>query len=330
MGKITQPDGYWETKGQTRMKHNILRSYLRTRFAQVEDCDLIYIDGFAGRGMYEDGSEGSPVIAIKAILDNRPHFKRVRFYCTEIDGDNYRALCASMQEYKELEDETLTIQLMNGDFAQTARQLYIPLADDNPDSLVIAFVDPFGLKAMDYDILGYLASKPNVELIINFMAGAVVRVGNSNPQHVDGIFGCGEWRKVDLMDTAALLKIYLRRLKEAGARYIWHFGLSFPDRLQMQYYIIHTTHDLYAHWTMKDVMFEYSPNYEYYVVDISSSVRKVSPPSAQVIAYHIRMLGTYDLDEILRKFADDYTQEPKYCRRQIEEALKLLQEGGDR
>jgi hypothetical protein len=35
----------------------------------------IYIDGFAGPGRYKGGEDGSPIIALKALLEH-PHFKK--------------------------------------------------------------------------------------------------------------------------------------------------------------------------------------------------------------------------------------------------------------
>ncbi|MHB8231544.1 MAG: three-Cys-motif partner protein TcmP [bacterium] len=73
MPKISKKDKIWEILPHTEAKHAILKKYLAawlpimTRF----NGNIIYIDGFAGPGEYSGGKDGSPIIAIKAILEQK-------------------------------------------------------------------------------------------------------------------------------------------------------------------------------------------------------------------------------------------------------------------
>ena len=66
----------WIYKEHTRVKHELLDKYLGGWLPILGRWNrrLIIVDGFAGRGEYADGSDGSPVIILRkaAELINRP------------------------------------------------------------------------------------------------------------------------------------------------------------------------------------------------------------------------------------------------------------------
>ena len=67
-------DTVWDLEPHTRAKHEILERYLQAwvpilslgRFPKV-----LYVDGFAGPGIYSGGEPGSPIIALRAARDQR-------------------------------------------------------------------------------------------------------------------------------------------------------------------------------------------------------------------------------------------------------------------
>src|SRR5262249_47557683 len=71
----------WPAEPHTLAKHRILRQYLNAWLpilsAQLKKIRrhgrLLYVDGFAGPGVYEGNEEGSPVIAYKAVLESKIH-----------------------------------------------------------------------------------------------------------------------------------------------------------------------------------------------------------------------------------------------------------------
>ncbi len=85
----------WELDPHTRAKHAILGRYLRAWtpiLSQAGFPEIVYIDGFAGPGRYSKGEDGSPVIALKAALDQTvPIAATVRYLFVEKDPK--RAAC---------------------------------------------------------------------------------------------------------------------------------------------------------------------------------------------------------------------------------------------
>jgi three-Cys-motif partner protein len=58
----------WARKRHTQAKHQVLVDYLAAWIPILasQGGDLIFIDGFAGPGTYEDGAKGSPLLMLDA------------------------------------------------------------------------------------------------------------------------------------------------------------------------------------------------------------------------------------------------------------------------
>jgi len=75
MTKITST--IWNIEPHTEEKHEILRKYLDAWLPIMTRWNgrVLYIDGFAGPGEYIGGKCGSPIIAIKAVLEHKANIK---------------------------------------------------------------------------------------------------------------------------------------------------------------------------------------------------------------------------------------------------------------
>jgi GMT-like wHTH domain len=79
----------WDLEPHTAAKHEILRRYLQAWapiLSQGNFPQLVFVDGFAGPGRYSKGEEGSPLIAVKAAVEQpRPIRAQVDFHFIELD-----------------------------------------------------------------------------------------------------------------------------------------------------------------------------------------------------------------------------------------------------
>ncbi len=79
----------WELEPHTAAKHEILRRYLQAWapiLSQGNFPHIVFVDGFAGPGRYSHGEEGSPIIAIRAVVEQpRPIKAQVDFHFIELD-----------------------------------------------------------------------------------------------------------------------------------------------------------------------------------------------------------------------------------------------------
>jgi three-Cys-motif partner protein len=90
----------WELEPHTTAKHEILRRYVQAWapiLSQGNFPHLVFVDGFAGPGRYSKGEEGSPIIAIKAVIDQpRPIKAKVDFHFIELDVQRSGHLAAEI------------------------------------------------------------------------------------------------------------------------------------------------------------------------------------------------------------------------------------------
>jgi three-Cys-motif partner protein len=84
VSKENDREHFEDYRNQTRVKHEILDAYLDPYFQIVgsKNPDLLYIDGFAGRGSYTKADtgevfDGSPLRALKLIASNKTFSAKV-------------------------------------------------------------------------------------------------------------------------------------------------------------------------------------------------------------------------------------------------------------
>lgn len=127
-----------EPQAAAILKLGILRRYLPTYFRKVgstSDGAGTYIDGYAGRGHYEDGSPGSPALAVEAasaLIGNR----QIDAFFVEEDPESYEILS------KYVGDERPDWKVLRGTIEERLPGIMGTVPGDMP---VFAFMDPFGL-----------------------------------------------------------------------------------------------------------------------------------------------------------------------------------------
>lgn len=156
---------FFEKKKQwSEIKDDLLRCYLQPYMAKilVHGGPVRYVDCFAGAGKFSDGSDGSPLIAIKEIEEvlkkSHAYRKDVKMYFIEkAHADVLSAV---------LDSRPLVGEVISGSFENEI----IPLARKLQRSNIFCYIDPFGVKVLDSRLLDeFLKLDFNtVEMLINF------------------------------------------------------------------------------------------------------------------------------------------------------------------
>src|SRR5689334_8127705 len=86
-------------KAAAAFKHGILSQYppvFVAKAGSVTDGRVVFLDGYAGQGRYDDGSPGSPLLFVQAAR-GRPN-RSVTGIFVEQDGERYASLCRVLDE----------------------------------------------------------------------------------------------------------------------------------------------------------------------------------------------------------------------------------------
>lgn len=173
-------DEYWdERRLPSVFKHDLLRRYLPIYSGKTgsrsEGKAFVYLDGYAGRGRYEDGTPGSPE-EIMRVAENQGRLginHRLFFY--EKDRRSFDVLAAVVGEYQQ-----------RGVGASASREDTIRGLDDVLQAAagvpLFLFLDPCGLGlpflVLTRTLTGPRAAVwPPTEVLLNFSLEAVRRIG---------------------------------------------------------------------------------------------------------------------------------------------------------
>jgi three-Cys-motif partner protein len=254
----------WPLEDHTRAKHEILRRYLRAWFpilALGGFPRMVFIDGFAGPGIYDDGSDGSPLIALKAFLDqSAPILAECHFHFIEKEearADRLRECMASLFAARP-RPHNLHVRVHSGEGFE---QVYATALRDHPrNAPVFALVDPFGWNGIPMTAMRDLMNRASGEVLVNFMFEEINRflTHRDQPDNFDALFGCADWRKVAALPPAqrkaGIRDLYAAQLVSmAGARFVRHFEMR-NGRERTDYYLFFATKNQKGLKKMKEAM----------------------------------------------------------------------------
>ena len=275
MSEDSSPDK-WVYKLHTRVKHEILENYLLKWIPSLGKYNALssgtrgrvcYFDGFAGRGEYEDGSPGSPLIAIRVAdrLIEQKVIDEVTCVFTERDEENFANLQNVIKREKTNYPRVNVLEPIKGSFADVVSNIMEKVGARLAPSFF--FIDPFGFKGVPFGLVKDILSIPRTEIFLTFMYRDINRfLALTNLQSVfDELFGTSEWKQIVKNSASererenSLRELYVNQLKqEAKARFTWAYRVCEDQKTQTLYYLIHATNHFKGLKYMKEVMYKQS------------------------------------------------------------------------
>lgn len=256
----------WEKEPHTEAKHAILEEHLKGWFPVLSRFHgrVVYLDGFAGPGLYSKGEEGSPTVAIKTANEHvlKRKFGEISFVFIEKDKERAKTLEEVIKDRFPNLSKNLSYSILNGEFATNVESMLDHLDKEGLKlAPTFAFLDPFGYSKFPMSVVSKLLSQDQCEVFITFMIRDVNRF--TDPLHenaLDEFFGTNDWRRVRGTSDPEerkkiLLDVYVNQLKIVGnAKYVKTFEMR-DRRNQTIYYLIFATKHLKGLEVMKEAMF---------------------------------------------------------------------------
>lgn len=153
------------------IKDELLACYLKPYFSKILTTrkPVNYIDCFAGKGKFDDGSKGSPLIALDIISDclsasNIAPCPPVYSYF--IERDNADDLIENLKSYSR-------VNIIKGTYQDNIKTILNNKQNEN----VFLYIDPFGIKCLNFDLYDFYKDSnfASIELFINFNSFGFIR-----------------------------------------------------------------------------------------------------------------------------------------------------------
>lgn len=190
----------------TAAKHQLLSTYLGAWFPIIAKYNqhMVYYDAFSGPGQYKGNVDGSPMIALKTLIDHDAFaaMSRTEFFFLFNEQDTVCAeylagLVSQFQETRKPWPKNVKVGITNTTFIELTTEMLDDLDSRNARlGPTFAFVDPVGVKATPMSVLKRLTDYPKGELLVYFAHEAVFRfcgAGNIDEALTD-LFGTDEYK----------------------------------------------------------------------------------------------------------------------------------------
>ncbi|MEU8550503.1 three-Cys-motif partner protein TcmP [Streptomyces roseoverticillatus] len=271
---------YWADKALPSVfKHELLKRYL-PQFGgmtgtQSYDKRVVYLDGYAGEGRYENGEPASAEIALRVASHHRSrHGLTLECFFAEPQPKSFDRLHDVVERYRT---GGVLAHAHRGEVDGVLDQV-VKRAVREP---LFLFLDPCGLALPQERLVDVLARKrpqkrPATELLMNFSMMAVWRLGGhvrspkgneKSLQRFDDVCGGTWWReyfadalasrdKDGVAEDAieAVAGEYARRLGRRTGMFVQSVPVSHSPRRRAVYRLVFATRSPYGLWVFGDTV----------------------------------------------------------------------------
>jgi three-Cys-motif partner protein len=257
----------WTCAEHTSVKHDIYRRYLERWFPILLTGStnaypsVTYAEGFSGPGVYTGGEDGSPIIAIRALVDKVPATKGIaRFVFLDDDPRCVSLLRESLRKafpQRPRSEAAMPVAMREGTCADDLERV---LDDAGAwGKPIFANLDSWGNAPVPYHLLQRLAANVSSEVIVTLSPQHFVRFVDNLGEAGDEVFGgAPHWRTVETLSPEAksrhILTCYRQALNAAGFPYLLDFELV-PRNGHPLYLVFGTRHPKGVQ-KMKDSLWE--------------------------------------------------------------------------
>jgi three-Cys-motif partner protein len=260
MSKADRDPIKWRSRENTRVKHEILFEYLKGFIAVLSAANrgepisvLHYVDSHAGRGWYEGGEPGSPIVAMRVGQELHDYLGQYRetpvyleCYNVEYDLENFDSL---EYEIDAVRNRFPSVGVRNffGPFQERSEEILGLIESGEP---TFVFIDPFGYLGVELQQVLRFVQRPRSEVFVTFMSDRIGRfmTDTHKAEGMRTVFDTEEWRTlIGLQGTTqqkAAVELYARqlmkRVKEQGKRiYVFPINVAYENRPGDIYHLVH-------------------------------------------------------------------------------------------
>ena len=266
----------WVIEEHTKVKHQLLEEYVTVWMAimfsqQVRlsrKQKLVYVDGFAGPGVYwadetkSDKIPGSPIIIANKANEFIEKDNTREVFILGIDSDDRctKSLQDLLTQINRFKQDWSAAQ---GTFEEAINNIFDYL-EQSAQNIAPAFffIDPFGYSGFCMDTLSRILKHPRTELFINLNVYDIIRFLETEhaTQCLLNLFGTDQYKSAANFQgdnkVSFLMDLYCRQLKILGnGLFVQPFRVNTPSQgTRPRYFLIHVSQNIKALKEMKNAM----------------------------------------------------------------------------
>lgn len=163
------------------IKDNLLESYLLPYFQKIlcTGRPVCYIDCFAGQGKFDDGKDGSPLIAvktaIKSVKQTQIDSTHIQFQLVFIEP---QYACELKNNIDDIKKGDANLYINTNIYNERFEKCIYKIMQENQNQNFFLYIDPFGIKQLNYKTLEKIMQLPfnTIEILLNFNSFGFFRV----------------------------------------------------------------------------------------------------------------------------------------------------------
>jgi len=263
----------WPADPHTLTKHRILKNYFEawapilSNAQGIRGSELLFVDGFAGPGQCSTGEPGSPIVAIKAILDHSLKLKkRVRFVLIESREDRFEVLRAQVEGLRYRIDASNKVVVdppIKGDCDTEVRKLIAQRKREHIQlGPALFFLDQFGYANVPMTLIQAVMSHSECEVLsyLNCNRMNAYLSDETKWPTITAAYGDDSWKPaIELAGAdrqSHLIETYKARIRKlAGVKYVLSFAM-FGKNDELIYWLIFSTNSIKGLEQMKRAMWK--------------------------------------------------------------------------
>lgn len=163
-------DFFVAKKAWSKVKDKLLSCYFKPYVSKILHTNrpLLYVDCFAGKGKFDDGNDGSPLIALEIIDKCRANttMKNPKIEATFIDLNYADDLKNNLKAYS-------WVEIVSGKYEDNIQSILKGKDRYN----VFLYIDPYGIKALQCSFFNNFANDRfnSIELLVNMNSFGFIR-----------------------------------------------------------------------------------------------------------------------------------------------------------
>jgi three-Cys-motif partner protein len=331
-----------ESTEASRVKAEIISKYFSAWATVVSRTTrgerIAYVDLFAGRGRYDDGTPSTPLLVLERAI--RDPIVREMLVPIFNDRDHAAALRAEIAALPDIGKLKHRPQVDHVDVCEQTAEVFRTI------SLVptLAFIDPWGYRGLSRELIQALLKDWGCDCVFFFNYNRI-NMGLSNQKvarHIEAIFGPAWFSELrdevpglrPVRRQRAVLRALKKGLRELGSDYVRPFRFLTPNG-RTSHYLIFVTKGFKGVEIMRDVMAGMSSSQVDGVASFTYDPRprdeaqlEISPvsPLDELKEKIVQQLPGRTVT--VRQLFERHSGDGPYTLKNYQEALRRLEAGG--